>query len=232
MVSLLLVFHITVATTGMLSGVGAMAFTKGSQKHRTSGKVFAISMMLMGLSAMYLAALKSIMLSVLGGALMVYLVATAWLAVKPQWQKIPFVGLTTLLFSLLIGFGYFYAGMAAAGSESGLSKDGLPPGVFYFFGSISLIAVACDIKRLFAQNNHFAPHIIQHVWRIGFAMFMATASLFLGQSQVFPAALQTIILLMSPVLSVMLFFVFWLIKVSIWRRFNIKMRSRFIRASA
>lgn len=60
-----------------------------------------------------------------------------------------------------------------------------------------------------------SQRIARHVWRMGFALFTAAASFFLGQPQVFPAAVrETPFLLAAPVLIIVVLTVFWLIRVS------------------
>src|SRR5712672_3606603 len=78
----ILLFHICAGTLGVLSGVVAASFRKGSRRHRVAGKVFAISMLSLGASGVYMAFLKSQPGNVLGGTLTFYLVATAWITAK------------------------------------------------------------------------------------------------------------------------------------------------------
>jgi hypothetical protein len=51
------------------------------------------------------------------------------------------------------------------------------------------------------------------VWRIGLALWIATASFFLGQSDEFPEALRIMPLLCTPVLLVSLLMFYWLARV-------------------
>ncbi|KTF10034.1 hypothetical protein [Pseudoalteromonas sp. H105] len=55
--------------------------------------------------------------------------------------------------------------------------------------------------------------LVRHLWRMFFPMFMATAAFFLGQAKLFPKSLQSIELLVIPVLFVIISMVYWSAKV-------------------
>jgi len=55
----LLLFHISGATAGLLSGPASMSFRKGSPGHRVAGNVFFVSMLSMSAAGTYLAFMKS-----------------------------------------------------------------------------------------------------------------------------------------------------------------------------
>ena len=78
----ILLLHICSGTAGVLSGFVAAFLRKGSRRHGLAGKVFAISMLTLGSSGVYLALMKSDPGTALGGALTFYFVATAWMTVR------------------------------------------------------------------------------------------------------------------------------------------------------
>lgn len=57
-----------------------------------------------------------------------------------------------------------------------------------------------------------ARRIARHLWRMSLALLIATASLFLGQPQVFPEVLRESVLLSAPVLLIIIMHFFWLIR--------------------
>jgi uncharacterized membrane protein len=63
-----LVFHICAGILGLLSGVVAEPFRKGSRRHRVAGNISVISMLSLSASAAYLALTKRQMGNVLGAA--------------------------------------------------------------------------------------------------------------------------------------------------------------------
>ena len=78
-----------------------------------------------------------------------------------------------------------------------------------------LQAVKMDQKMAFLQvffkkGLMGAQRLARHLWRMCFALFMATASFFLGQSQFLPEVMQNIFILVTPVLLVILAMFYWL----------------------
>jgi hypothetical protein len=90
-----------------------------------------------------------------------------------------------------------------------------PPQTLMVFGAISLLCAALDVRLLRAGQILGAQRLVRHLWRMCFAMLIATGSFFAGQMQVFPAMLQKsavfgIPVLLFPVLLVILTTLYWL----------------------
>lgn len=80
-------------------------------------------------------------------------------------------------------------GSEAALSSTGL-KDGYSPGVYFGSGFVALLAVVGDVRMIVRGGIFGAQRIARHVWRMCIALFVASGSFFLGQQQVFPAAVR------------------------------------------
>src|SRR5579864_9511453 len=78
----ILIVHICGGTLGLLSGIAAMSFRKGSPRHVLAGKVFVASMLTMAVAAVYLAIVKHQPNNIGGGILTFYLIGTAWLTAR------------------------------------------------------------------------------------------------------------------------------------------------------
>lgn len=61
-----------------------------------------------------------------------------------------------------------------------------------------------------------AARTTRHLWRMCFAMFMATGSFFAGQAKLFPAAVRESGVLQVPIFLVIGLFLYWLIRVRVW----------------
>ena len=59
--------------------------------------------------------------------------------------------------------------------------------------------------------------VARHLWRMCFAFFVASGSLFLGQPQVFPKVLRSSPLLIGLALAPLAFLIFWMIRVRLPR---------------
>jgi uncharacterized membrane protein len=202
----LMAFHIAAGTVGVLSGLAALGLRKGSRLHRRIGAVFAVSMLLMSASGAFIAAfVRPSRLNVIAGLLTFYLVATGWSAVRRPPGRPDAWDRAALLFALTVGV----AGLAFAAT----SRSGGVAAACSIFGFVALLFAASDVRLLVRGALSGPQRVARHLWRMGLALWIAVASLFLGQARVFPAALREAHLLPVPVLIVAAAMVFWLCKV-------------------
>ncbi|MGC2184792.1 MAG: hypothetical protein WA637_16060 [Terriglobales bacterium] len=210
--SSVLFLHIVAGTLGMLSGFVAVFLRKGSRRHGLAGNVFVVSMLVLSASGVYLAIMKSQPGNILGGALTFYLVATAWITARRNDESPGIFDWGALMVALTIGAFNVTYGLEAANSHTGL-KHGYPPGPYFFLGSIALLAATGDIRLLVRRGISGTPRIARHLWRMCFALFIASSSIFLAREHLFPAILRkTGVLYLLSFLPLMLM-VFWLIRV-------------------
>lgn len=207
--------HILTGTVALISGALSFALTKGSNSHKKFGLVFVLSMVVMAISGALLAFLATEKLNMVAGLVTFYLVVTAYLTVHPPKNNTIVVHSIFMSLGFTIGVYAIYTGLTAL--NNGLSSiDGNPIQAIIVFGSISLLAAALDIRVIAKGRLKRKWQLVRHVWRIGFAMLIATASFFLGQSQVIPEAMRNIFTLAGPVLLVLCSTAYWVIRVSIW----------------
>lgn len=208
----ILTFHIGAGAIALLAGAAALSLRKGSPSHRLTGRVFVVAMLAMAASGAYLAATLRVTLSVIGGLLTFYLVATGWITVarRPGNPGILEAGL--LLLALSIGGVSVGSGWEAASSEAGL-KDGFPPGQYFMFGTVALLAAAGDVRMLVLRGVTGSQRIARHLWRMCVALAIAASAFFLGQAELFPAVVRESQILNAPVLLTLLLMVYWLFRV-------------------
>ncbi len=225
--SAILAFHICGGLIGLLSGGAAMFLRKGSRQHGIAGDVFVISMLGMASAGVLLAATKSQPGNILGGMLTIYLVSTAWMTATRRERKTGMLDGSmvdrklfaskmfdwgALLIVLTVATANVTFGIQAAFSPTGLRYD-YPPGPYFFLGSIAIIALVGDIRMLVHNGISGTQRIARHLWRMCFALFVASSSLFLARQQLFPELMRktgTLVLLSFLPLMVM---IFWLIRV-------------------
>jgi len=208
----LLPVHISAGVTGILSGAAAMCFRKGSARHALAGKVFVIAMLTLGASAVYLAFMKHQLGNVLGGTFTFYLVTTAWATAGRGDGETSIFDWVALLIPLALGIGLWISGLELVHRHT-WSKDGVPTGMYFFMGSVMLLAATGDIRMLVRGGVFGAKRIVRHLWRMCFGFFIATGSFFLGQQQVFPAWLRGSSVLFIPALLPLVLLIFWLFRV-------------------
>jgi hypothetical protein len=209
--SALLPVHIAGGIVGILSGSAAMIFRKGSARHALAGKVFVSAMLTLASSAVYLAIMKNQMGNVLGGTFAFYLVATAWATARHGDGKTGVFDWVAMLVPLLVGSALLMLGVGAAYGRV-KAPPGVPLGMYFFMGSVMLLAAAGDIRMLARGGVFGAKRIVRHLWRMCFGLFVATGSFFLGQQQVFPAWLRGSPVLFIPALLPLALLIFWVLR--------------------
>ena len=208
----LLPLHIIAGTLGMLSGFVAVFLRKGSRQHGLAGQVFVVSMLSLAASGVYLAILKHQPGNILGGTFTFYLVATAWLTARRRDASTGIFDWGALLAVLGVAAVEMTYGLEAALSPTGLKYD-YPPGPYFFIGSIAVLATVGDIRMIVRGGIAGTQRLARHLWRMCFALFIASASIFLARQHLFPALLQkTDVLIFLSVLPLLLL-IFWLFRV-------------------
>jgi len=208
---------------GLAISAGFLAFfsRKGSSVHRNAGRVFVIAMLGSAASGVALGLMASVMLSVIGGLQVIYLVATSWMTIKrPERQCGAFETVACVAALIIAGTGIAY-GIEASQSDDGL-KDGFPAVLYFVYGAgISLICAIADLTVILRGGVSGSHRLARHLWRMGFAMYVASASFFLGQPQVFPDAISGTMILAIPVLLVVSLTLFWLV----WVRLKMRLQA-------
>ena len=208
----ILLFHICGGTLGVLSGTIAIFLRKGSRRHALAGTVFVISMLALGTSGAYMAMMKWQPGNILGGVFTCYLVATSWIAAKRQQVRPSVFDWGALLLVSALTAVELTLGLEAATSPTGM-KYGYPPGPYFFIGSVALIALAGDIRMMMRHGISGTKRIARHLWRMCFAFFIASASIFLARAHLFPALLRRTGALYLLSFFPLILMIFWLIRI-------------------
>lgn len=209
----MLLLHILGGLIGLISGAAALSGRKGATLHRKSGMIFVYAMMIVAITGTVMGAFLGEMAAVLPGALTFYLVLTSLLTVRrPAALTFPWVDFIALLVGVTVStvsfwFGLQALGNAASGTEAGLAVT------YFMFGVVALLGTLGDIRLLLAREIRGTHRIARHLWRMCFALFIASISLFIGQAQVFPEPLRDSGLLPIPVLLVLFLMFYWLVRV-------------------
>jgi hypothetical protein len=213
MYPVLTVLHIGMGSAALVAGAGAMTFRKGSRWHRRAGGLFFVSMLIMSALGANLAFVKPDMGTSLMGAFTFYLVASAWLTVIRRENETGYWEIIVMLVALSLAASALIFGLEASNAATG-RKDGYPATFFYVVGGIAACLAVLDLRVIYRRGIGGAQRVIRHLWRMGFALFIAAGSLFLGQPDVFPEALRSIAFRAVPVIVVIGLTIFWLIRVS------------------
>ena len=222
----ILLIHICGGVVGLLSGAAAMSFRKGSHRHRAAGDIFVVSMLIMAAAAVYLAFMKQQMSNVFGGAMTFYFVTTAWLTARRREGEAGIFDWGALLIALATGATIMTYGIEKASGHAKF-KDGVPVGMSFFLASVALLAAAGDIRMLVRGGVYGTQRLARHLWRMCFALFIASGSFFLGpanrplrllsamglKQQVFTAVFGKLAVLLLLAVLPLLLMIFWMIRV-------------------
>lgn len=206
----LLPVHIAAGLSAIAVGFVALFTRKGARLHRKSGMLFVYAMMTMSATGAMIAALKpNGWGTALEGFLAFYLTTTGWLTLRRNDPESRWVDRGVLLASVALGVTYYTFGFEASNSVTG-RKDGYPAALFFVFGTVTWLAAFGD-ARVWLRGIEGTRRLARHVWRMSLAMFIATASFFLGQAKVFPKPIRLMPLLWIPVLVVVGVMIYWLV---------------------
>jgi hypothetical protein len=202
-----------------------MSFRKGSRPHVLAGKVFVISMLIMGVFAVYLAIVRHQPNNIGGGITTVYLIGTAWLTARRRDGEASRFDWVLMLVPLTLGILTSMNGLKVVRSGAS-SQDGVPVGMTFFIGSVLLLAAAGDVRMLLRGGVSGAKRIARHLWRMCFGLFIASGSFFMGPNnrplrlltnvgigQHLPSALFSVGLYLVLTVLPLVLLVFWLIRV-------------------
>ena len=188
--------HIVMGLLALLAGFVALFSRKGGHLHRRSGMLFACAMVAMlgtGVVLSFFVVDKPE--NGIGALFTIYLVTTSLLTVTQRVEDAR--GITLALACLAIGLGLAEAVLGAL-----------------FIAPIMIGCGIADLRLLKRGTVAGAPRLARHLWRMTFALWIATASFFLGQAKVLPEPIRKFWLLSIPVLAVLVTMVYWLLRVS------------------
>lgn len=235
----ILALHVFAGSLGLISGTAAICFRKGSPRHALAGKIFVASMLTMAVGAVYLAIVRHQPNNIGGGILTFYLIGTAWLTARRKERETSRFDWIVLLVPVVLGTLTWIGGLKVVRSGAS-SQNGVPVGMFFFMGSVMLLAAVGDVRMLLGGGVAGTKRIARHLWRMCFGLFIAAGSFFMGPSNrplrllselglgrhLSPALFSMTLYLILSVLPLVLM-IFWLIRVRFTSVFKGKPRLAF-----
>jgi uncharacterized membrane protein len=207
----ILILHICGGIVGLLSGAAAVCFRKGSRPHAGAGNVFVASMLTMAAAGLTLAVMKFQPGNILGGALTMYFVGTSWMTAKRRHVEAGIFDWSAFLLAFLMAGIEMRWGIEAAMSPSGLKYD-YPPGPYFFMGSVALLAGVGDLRLIVRNGIAGTQRLARHLWRMCFALFIASGSVFLARQRLFPVFMRKTGMLILLSIAPLLVMICWLIR--------------------
>ena len=215
----LLPIHIIAGSIAIVAGFISVFSVKGLKLHRKSGIVFVYSMIVLSLTGAVIAVIKEQPPSIVGGLLAFYLVITALLTVRARDQSLHLIDAAAAVLAIAIGLFSIKLGLDGLKSGGG-NMSGVPSAMLFLFATVALLGALGDIRVMIAGGPRGAARIARHLWRMCFALFIASGSFFLGQAKVIPKPIRIFPLLAIPALLPLVLMLYWLVRVRLtkWYR--------------
>jgi uncharacterized membrane protein len=205
--------HVAMGAIAIFAGAAALFTAKGSRPHRLMGNMFFITMVIMAVTGIYIAIMLPMAISVMGGVITIYLVATSWMAARREDGVIKYHDYLALTLALAVIVGGIVTGLETQNSASGL-KDGLSAAPYFFFAGLASLLAVGDLLMIARRGIAGKHRIARHLWRMCLAYFIAVGSLFTGPgAAAFPQAIRDTGMLGIPEPLILAITLFWLVRV-------------------
>ncbi|MBQ4814287.1 hypothetical protein A7985_25175 [Pseudoalteromonas luteoviolacea] len=200
----MLTVHIVAGAFLLLFGIGALSFAKGKSKHRWSGNLFFLSLLIMAGTAAFFN----------GGATMALLTfyygTTAWAVVLRKENSVGIFEVLSMCLIVYVSFSLF---------QFVLTANDIPQTfkvIFTIHASIAALSACLDLKMLLNGGLSGKHRIVRHTWRACFALLGAVMSFSSNTSDSWPDFIDSnaLIYLMIGVLF------YWLIRLLFTNRYN------------
>ena len=208
-----LYFHILAGCLGLVSGFVALYAAKGATLHRKSGLVFVCVMLPMAVTGLLISAAEGVApaINVPTALLTFYLVITSLTTVRP-------VAVSRGVDVAGMWMAFALAALCAALGVRGIMLGGAEAGMAYplaLFGGVAFAAGVGDHRMIEAGGVRGASRLKRHLWRMSFALALASMAFFIGQADVFPKPVRIMPMLALPMFAVLatMFFWFWRLRV-------------------
>src|SRR5882762_3518553 len=184
----ILFLHIAGGSLAVVAGYAALFAPKGGRFQRRAGMLFVYALIVMGIGAAIvgLARGKS---TWLGGPLVIYLVVTGMLTVRRTQTPSRTRDIALMTLALALGLTSLFGAIRIFTGPRG--PLGMAPGIASLANAVVLLlCVAGDFRVLRSGPLMGTRRLARHLWRMCYAMFVATGSFFLGQAKVMPEPLR------------------------------------------
>jgi hypothetical protein len=206
-----LALHVGTGLVAFVAGFVAMGARKGGTWHRRAGLAFVYAMIVTGIMATGISAFEGKQ-TWSGGIVVVYLVFTAFTAVRPLRDGGRHVDFGLMVLAFALSASNYYGGFVAL-RMPGLILEGAPAGMLFFLGTVLLLAAIGDVRLVMAGGVQGSRRIARHLWRMSFGLFIASGSFVLGQMKFIPKPIRIVPLLLVVAVSPLVLLLYWMWRV-------------------
>lgn len=212
-----LALHIAAGIAGLISGAAAMMFRKGGDRHRLYGNVFVVSMLVLGASAVYLSVKTADFGNMVGGVFTIYMVGTAWSTARRRNGGGTILDWAGFIAIVLGGAALLFLSIQGVRAR----QVSAPTIAGFFLGAIAFLCAAGDM-RMIRGGLSGSQRIARHLWRMCFALFIASGSFFLGRIRIFPHFVRELYIPFVLAFLPLLLMIYWLVRVRTTSRYRMQ----------
>jgi hypothetical protein len=175
------------------------------------GQLFAVAMLAMCASGAYIASfVHPDPINVVAGIFTAYLVASGWRTARQRSFVMQRPDKALMIIALLTGFACLGLSVARLNSPHGVDEYAIGYAVF---STLAFLGVTGDVTVLVRRSIVGKHRLLRHLGRIGFALLIATFSLFLAvPNRILPNFIRLTNLKWLPVAFVILSLIYWALK--------------------
>lgn len=190
-----LAVHIAAGGVAVIGGFVALAARRQRDMHRAAGFVFVGTMLVMCLTAFMLYVERGNLQSAFGTVFVGYLVVTAVRTMRVAHTRAASLrdapldwGLAAL--ALALGVSGVMHGVQTFGRPMMRTADGVPAPMLVLTGMVALLACWGDLRVLQLGVPRGSARLRRHLWRMCYALWLASGSFFIGRAKVIPAPIR------------------------------------------
>lgn len=173
--------------------------------------MFVASMLVMGIFGSIVGTYEMKMTGV-GGVFSAYLVFTGLTTVRPVEHLGRGQHIALMIVALMVALFEFAFGIIALGKPHAMI-NGVPAGMILFLGAVALLAGIGDWRMIRAGVIQGTRRLARHLWRMCFALFIASGSFFFGQMKFVPDPLRVMPLMTALGVGPLFVLLYWMWRV-------------------
>ncbi len=217
--------HIAGGFAALTSGTVALFVRKGSRPHRISGNVFFVSMIVMALTALYLAVVMlNQLVNVNISIFALYLVTTGWMTVQRKPGAVGVVEWAALIVALALFVPFAILSFQLAAGLPPLVSSAVPfkgPVTIAIYGFTLVLASALvgDARVVLTGKVVGVERIARHLWRMCLGVTLAAGSGFTnGLARLLPGPYHVPTAFFLPQFIPVLVMLIWLVRIRFSKR--------------
>jgi hypothetical protein len=208
--------HAPAGSLVLVTAVVAMSAEKGSALHKKAGSFFTVFIMVMLVSGIAAAYLKESIDDMMLGAIVMYTVITAWLAVRHRKNETGLPEIIALIWVVCFAITAFSISLGW--------REVQAPFAYLIWGGLALLCALGDIRNLYQSGLSGPQRIIRHVWRIGFSLVWAALAFTDKMVKMLGANLesmqdeQLLIIVAIPTILILTTILYWIVQILFFSR--------------